>query len=178
MADGTKRGLPSAAEWIGFAALAAVVLLLYRAGGAGQGNAPVEIGLPLPELKVAGWINSDGLGRDELAGRVVVIDCWATWCGPCVASLPTLSAIHQQYGPMGVQFIGLTDETGESMIEAFLSKRDGVDWPIGYGAAPTSMDLGITTIPTLIAYDKSGRVAWSGHNPAELRSVLDRLVLQ
>ncbi|NOZ40895.1 MAG: TlpA family protein disulfide reductase [Planctomycetes bacterium] len=157
----------SRGEFFGFALLAIVVGLLVVSSRSGNGRAElVSKGMPLPPLMVEGWLNVEGgkLTRESLNGKVVVIDCWATWCPPCRAAMPELAKLYAKYQPLGVEFLGLTSETerDRAAIENFIASVDGFDWPVGYGALPMQDQLGIQVLPTVIVFDQEGSVVWSG----------------
>ena len=157
----------------------AVALMMWPRGRAAS-EMPVPIGGAMPPLMAEGWLNV-GLSPDVespspnpslrgrgtgipsvelLRGKIVVVDCWATWCVPCRAAMPKLAELYQQ-------------------VERFLRDFSDVDWPIGYGARPTLDMLGISAIPTLVVYGPHGRVVWSGHHAQDLPKVLDQaLALQ
>ena len=87
------------------------------------------VGQPLPPLDAAGWLNSDRpLTADDLRGKIVVIDFWASWCGPCALSLPDLVKFHERYRDQGVMLVGLTDEPGTDLdkIQRFVHRVEGV----------------------------------------------------
>lgn len=132
---------------------------------------------PLPPLLADGWLNGDG--PPEVEGKIVVLDAWFTTCPPCRASLPTLAAIHQDYGgDPRVEFVGLTFEPEEmrSQIEKVIAEVKGFNWPVGYGAGETLQTLGVQGYPTVIVFDQNGMSVWSGHNVRQLRNELERLL--
>jgi thiol-disulfide isomerase/thioredoxin len=169
-----KRGI-GFGEIIGFGLLAVVlVMLAFPRGGASE---PVPKGTPLPELMAEGWLNADDAlpSRENLRGKVVVVDCWATWCMPCRISMPKLAKLYQQYGESPVEFVGLTSEMGPEVpaVKQFVESVDGFDWPVGYGAGVTQDLLGIELLPTLVVFDKSGVATWSSTSSDGLAAAID-----
>ncbi len=81
------------------------------------------LGSTVPGFSIPKAINADGLATDfsQLHDKVVVLDFWATWCGPCIQSFPKLEALQEKYAGK-VQFIAVTDEP-EARIVKFLEKR-------------------------------------------------------
>jgi len=166
-------------EAVGLLLLAvAVGLIVWPAAQLPESDMPVPPGTPLPPLMVAGWVDGNSRSVESLRGKVVVVDCWATWCPPCREAMPKMAKLYAQYQPLGVEFIGLTPEgeTELKQIETFLGKIDGVTWPIGYGANPMFDMLGVDAFPTLIVFDAAGRAVWSGHDAGSLPDVLDQTI--
>jgi thiol-disulfide isomerase/thioredoxin len=184
-------------EWLGLLLLVGAVVLMMWPQAPSASEMPVPIGELMPPLMAEGWLNVDGPASgvstvaenpspkvergtipslESLRGKIVVVDCWATTCIPCRAAMPKLAELYQQYRPLGVEFVGLTPEREAELpiINRFLRDFSAVDWPIGYGTAPTFDMLGIVKIPVLIVYGPDGRVVWSGHDVRHLPEVLDQ----
>jgi thiol-disulfide isomerase/thioredoxin len=173
-------------EALGLLLLAAAVgLMVWPAARPPEAEMPVPPGTALPPLLAAGWLDVSVGGAlaaiptvESLRGKVVVVDCWATWCVPCRAAMPKMAKLYSQYQPLGVQFIGLTPEgeTDVSKIVGFLKQVGGVNWPVGYGADPTFDMLGIVAFPTLVVFDAEGRAVWSGSQVDDLPDALNETI--
>ena len=150
---------------LGLLAVAAVIFIKLQGGRPKPEN--VFAGQPLPPLYVAGWLNTDRpLTTADLQGKVVLVDYWATWCGPCVRGIPDVIQFNKKFRDAGVLVVGLTSEDGAAaqLVKNFVETRDGMDWPIGYGAGQTFQMMGIEAIPRYMLYDRSGTCVWGGHS--------------
>lgn len=180
MSDTNQNQSLGKVEWIALATLAGAAALLTLTSGGQRPTAsqPVDAGTPMPTLMAEGWLNvaETTPGRKSLRGKVVLIDFWATSCPPCVASMPKLAELYQQYRPLGVEFLGLTSEPTSYLpqIESFLESVDNVTWPIGYGAGPTLDMMNIALLPTYVVFDTNGKATWSGNNLTDMQAALDQ----
>jgi len=166
---------------IGVFAIVVLVGLLVWSARRSSSPPPIEDGMPLPEMMAEGWLNAEGpVSRERLLGKVVVVDCWTTWCPPCRAAMPDLAKLAAQYQPLGVEFVGLTPEPEavQETIREFIASVPGFDWPVGYGATPTLEMLGISGYPTLIVFGPRGTAIWSGHFLDDLPEVLDKALME
>lgn len=76
------------------------------------------IGKPAPAIDPMEWVNGEPLSSlEDLKGKVVLIDFWAVWCGPCIATFPHLKHLDEEYGPKGLTILGVTRQYNYSWDE-------------------------------------------------------------
>ena len=107
-----------------------------------------------------------GISLAQYRGRVVLIDFWATWCGPCVASIPHLVDLHNKYASKGLVIIGQTDGSSRDLANFIKNKKIPYVISVGKQLAPAA--YGVRGIPHGVVIDGRGKVTWVGH-PAGLR---------
>jgi thiol-disulfide isomerase/thioredoxin len=105
----------------------------------------------------------DGTAFDpaSLAGKVVLVDFWATWCGPCVAEIPNMLAQYEKYHDKGFEVVGISLDDDRDALTQFIADKK-IPWPILHEAAggghPLATFYGITGIPQLILIGRDGNV--------------------
>jgi uncharacterized protein (TIGR03435 family) len=132
-----------------------------------------EVGQAAPTIKMAKWLQAPASIHEAWpAGKVVVLEFWSTWCGPCVAAFPHLNELSEKFKDQPVQFIAVTDEK-ESVVRAFLKKASVKAW-IGLSADPIfgeKIGYGIYAIPHTVVIDAQGRID-AVTSPQELNAAL------
>ncbi len=150
--------------------------------------APLTIGSRAPELDIEHWV-TDGQGKFPHVkkfepGKVYLVEFWATWCGPCIGSMPDLAKLQEQYRDQGVQVISISDEELGEVIE-FMKREADVPQVEGAKAGQTYGELtsgyclttdpdrsvyvdymeasGQRGIPSAFLVGKTGEIEWMGH---------------
>lgn len=128
----------------------------------------------LPELKAIDWMDMQPVKFSELRGKVILIDFWATWCGPCRATFPELRKLHETYEDKGLVIIGVTRYFGnvdgkkssraeeQTYLRDFKKKNE---LPYGFAVAESDEDVssyGVFGIPTWVLVDRAGNVRAMG----------------
>jgi thiol-disulfide isomerase/thioredoxin len=94
----------------------------------------------------------------ELRGKAVVVDFWATWCGPCRAEAPIINALAEKHASDNVVFIGLNTDDEEGNAVAF-ARKHGLTYPIAYDAdRSAARAYNVKGLPTLVVISRSGKV--------------------
>ncbi len=139
-------------------AMLAASLALMAAAGALAACQP-EVGSKAPDFKLEG-IDGEEYALSSFRGKVVLLDFFATWCGPCRSMIPRLAELRGMYPPE--DFVIISVDLGESIekVREFAESR-GMTWIVlvdPEGAAGSA--YGVKAIPTLVLVDREGVIAW------------------
>jgi peroxiredoxin len=105
----------------------------------------------------------------DLKGQVVMINFWATWCGPCRQEMPLLAQLHAKYEPLGFTLLGVNVEPDSSAAVAWL-KGMPVDFPILFDTDSTvAGSFGVEGMPSTVFVDRRGQVRYvhQGYKPGD-----------
>ena len=132
-----------------------------------------------PSFRLRDLENSWQEYSDLKGTQLTVVDFWATWCQPCVRSIPLLSEMEKEYREKGVRFIGVSIDgpRNQAKIKPFIASM-GVEYPIIRDLDSELMsDLGVTAVPTLLLYDAEGELLFfhEGFRPGDEDIIRDHI---
>jgi len=97
--------------------------------------------------------------RDFEGKKIVVVNFWATWCGPCRSEIPDFNKVYSQYRYRGVEFLGVSlDQSPEKVVPAFVQNIP-IDYPVLLGGYKLGYRYNIEALPTTYLIDRDGRIA-------------------
>ncbi len=135
-------------------------------------------GKPYRPLSVSGWINGT-VTPDDYKGKVVVIDFYATWCGPCVKAIPHNNELVEKYKDKGLVLFGVcTDKSGQGKM-AQIVKTYGIKYPTAADPQLVSEKTwAVHYYPTYAVIDRKGIVRVIGLQPHHVEAVVKKLLAE
>lgn len=135
-------------------------------------------GRPMPALSVTNWING-GITASAIKGKVVVVDFYATWCGPCMRAIPHNNEMLKKYHDQGLIILGVcTSNRGQ---ETFISnaKEHGMEYPAASDPGQKSAKAwAVHYYPTYAVIDRKGIVRAIGLQPDHVEAVVQKLLAE
>ncbi len=159
---------------LGFVALFVIIFALMPAPSGPKGTAMAsDIGVRTP----AGPVK-----LSDLKGKVVILDFWATWCGPCRMSIPGIQRLYEKYKSKGLEVLGISKDSEDGpAIQQFI-KELGMTYPAGMPLSQESLTPYATaSIPSAFIVDKKGLIQWAqeGYSQgieADMEATVERLL--
>jgi thiol-disulfide isomerase/thioredoxin len=147
-----------------------------------MGGHSADLGMNAPPLKISTWIKGEPVDFSKGRGtNTYVVEFWATWCGPCLVTIPHLTEIQKRFKDRGVVIVGVSDEK-PAKVEPFVQEQGSkMDYVVAVDDSGKTTEaymeaFGIDGIPHAFVIDKQGRIAWQGHPTAGLEQALEDIL--
>jgi peroxiredoxin len=136
------------------------------------------IGRPAPEIALTNWHNSEPLKLADLKGDIVVSIHWATWCGPCKASIPSNNSVYNTYKNRGLTMIGVCNDRGGNTMARTADQHD-MAYPTGLdNTGETEKAYKVPHFPYSVIIDRKGVVRAAGVRPNDLDKAVAALMAE
>ena len=153
--------------------LTVLAVIVILAKYTSTSNSSVENVRPAPQFSLA---NLDGknVSLKDFADKVMVVDFWATWCGPCREEIPHLNKLYENYRGKGLVVVGISmDAEGPEVVKQF-AKELRMEYPVVMGDENVQQDFGgIVGLPTTFIIDRKGNIVkkYTGYQPAIMQDM-------
>ena len=110
-------------------------------------------------------LNDSSYTLSKMEGKVVLINFWATWCGPCRMEIPEFNELHKSYHEKGLEILGISVSDNKKQLKNF-AKSFAVDYPLLYGSSRDMNNImkdygGVYAVPSSFLIGKEGSIIWS-----------------
>ncbi|HZL37420.1 MAG TPA: TlpA disulfide reductase family protein [Tepidisphaeraceae bacterium] len=129
---------------------------------------------PAPALGLTAW-NGKAVTPANAKGKIILVDFWATWCGPCIGQIPHANEMARKYADKGVVVMGACCARGANTM-AKTAKEHGMEYPTGKLSDKATNDWKIRFWPTYAVIDRTGKLRAVGLQPDYVEKVLDALI--
>jgi len=134
------------------------------------------IGQPMPAFDL---VSFDGktVRSADVKQKAVLLDFWAVWCGPCIASMPKVQALYDKYKNKGLEVYGVMTEKGDEEPAKLWAKKQSYSFPMLIGNEQLKEAYQVNAIPLYVLVDKEGKIAFvsEGFNP-ELEAAIQKVL--
>jgi peroxiredoxin len=138
-----------------------------------------HIGERAPDFTLAS-LNGQTVSLSQFRGRVVILDFWASWCGPCRATMPDVHALWRDLAARGVDLIGVSLDRTASAATSYLAASGFDDmialWESLSAASAVASLYGVRAIPRTVVIDRSGIVRFNNHSALLDRALVESLL--
>jgi cytochrome c biogenesis protein CcmG, thiol:disulfide interchange protein DsbE len=153
---------------------------LHRRGGSVGDMGNIKVGQPAPDFSLLDLSNQPVTLRSFRGRKVVLLDFWATWCGPCRMAMPGLQDLYERFHERGLEILSLNQGESADEVRRFMERNKYAFHALLDSREAVGNAYGVRGIPTLVLVNKQGDVQWIrvGYSPdeQELRGSIERLI--
>jgi thiol-disulfide isomerase/thioredoxin len=124
-----------------------------------------DVGATMPEYS-AMWLDGSKFELASKRDKVLLVNVWATWCGPCRVEIPELQALHNKLNAKGFEVIGVSvDDSSAELVKQFVAEQK-MTFPVALdpeGKIASILDTGV--LPTSVLLDRTGKILWKHYGP-------------
>ena len=142
------------------AIVAAMLFAGIRIARNNRANDPAKgqlIGNLAPDFELQ-TLDGKNLKLSDLRGKAVLLNFWATYCGPCKIEMPWFVELQKEYGPQGFQIVGVANDDASTEDIAKFAKEMGINYPILIGKDSVSDSYKVSVLPTTFFLDRDGKL--------------------
>ncbi len=141
----------------------------------------IETGHTMPECALNSMADNQAGGLNQYKGKVVYVDFWASWCGPCAKSFPFLNEMHQQLKDKGLQVVGVNLDENLDDAKGFLAKYPAEFTVMADVSKDCAKAFDVKAMPSSYIVDKNGQIhhvhlGFKSGEAEEIRTMVEKLL--
>jgi peroxiredoxin len=163
--------------WASLSAVTAIMEAESRGPWVSGGGSLAATGEPAPTFALLD-LEDNELSLEDQRGQVVLVNFWATWCGPCRQELPELQLLHERLAADGLLVWALATDTSPDAVRSYV-REHGFTFPVSTSGGQISSEYGVTGIPVTLIVGRGGKVRYTheGFRPG-MAEIVEREVRQ
>jgi thiol-disulfide isomerase/thioredoxin len=126
-------------------------------------------------------LKGETLSPAAFKGKVLLIDFWATWCGPCIAEMPNVKSVYKKFHSKGFEIVGISLDQSRDKLDAYIAQQ-GIEWPQYFDGKWWNNDVaamyGIKSIPATLLVDRQGKIRYKSLRGHQLEAAVEKLVAE